>query len=90
MVKGYTAAEWSRDILQQNGQVHQTIRRMEMWLAHVEKLRIKHEFELQIITFIGAHGGALRYKPGRLGVRFLMVSLDFFIDIISPGGKGGR
>jgi hypothetical protein len=25
-----------------------------------------------------------------LGVRFLMVSLDFFIDIISPGGKGGR
>ena len=27
---------------------------------------------------------ALRYKPGRLRVQFLMVSLEFFIDIILP------
>jgi len=46
--------------------------------------------ELQIITFMRAHGGALRYKSGRLWVRFQTVSLEFFIDIITPGGKGGR
>jgi hypothetical protein len=63
---------------------------MGMWLAHVEELRNEHEIDLQIISFMTARGGALRYKPGRLGVRFVMVPLDFFIEIISPGGKGGR
>jgi hypothetical protein len=51
------------------------------FVALVYELRNENEIELQIITYMGAHGGALRYKPGKSGVRFQMMSLEFFFDI---------
>jgi hypothetical protein len=43
-----------------------------------------------ITIIIGAYGGAVGWgitlQAGSLGVRFPMMSLDFFIDIIFPAG----